>query len=608
MHLLIPRAVLAIFVLLVTAHAACAQFTTVINVPPDAAPAVVGSNTQVNVLEGGIVDQSAFATIQVGAQDGSSTNAELNVTGGDLRAIAEVYAGGVLNVWAGLSPGSIGRTSGVRLYEGSRLNTSIGSNLDGVQLEAGAIANIQGGFAYVALVQGGVLNVEGNSLLREFQVYGDGVLNLRNGSLGFGSAAPYTLFVHQGGAIHISGGQVSGFFEVKTGGKASISGGTISGLLAVSESVIDISGGAFGAVLLASSSQATIRGGDFRLDGVPIAGLETPGQSVQAAVQDGLFTGVLADGTPFAFSRADSDGFIAGVALTLVRTELPTVGPLLITAPHEHVPLGIRQGQTLIVKSGGVIGRNFIAAAGSTVRIEPGATVDQNFEAVGADVEIRGGTIMGELDAFAGSDVRIYGGDIGSRIDAFSDSIVTIAGGSIRKSFGAWAGSEVQLVGREFLLNHQPIPELQPGVPFTLTDRTGELRGILSDGSPLNINLGAIKPGTSELAISPEAHVTLTLTPVDGDFNADGFVDGEDLAQWAAGYGASGAATHLQGDADYDLDVDGADFLAWQRQSGSAGSASAPTAVPEPAALVLTIVGSSQLSCWRRRPNTGGSR
>ena len=84
------------------------------------------------------------------------------------------------------------------------------------------------------------------------------------------------------------------------------------------------------------------------------------------------------------------------------------------------------------------------------------------------------------------------------------------------------------------------------------------------------------------------------------DFNENGYVDGDDLADWKADFG-SPDATHMQGDADGDSDSDGADFLIWQRQLGSGvlGLAS-NVAVPEPptALLLTTCVGAC---LWRRR-------
>lgn len=64
---------------------------------------------------------------------------------------------------------------------------------------------------------------------------------------------------------------------------------------------------------------------------------------------------------------------------------------------------------------------------------------------------------------------------------------------------------------------------------------------------------------------------------IEGDFNGDGKVDGDDLVQWKNGFGAT---------------YDGADFLAWQQNYGF-GVPTTPTsaAVPEPAACLLALIG-----------------
>ena len=59
-------------------------------------------------------------------------------------------------------------------------------------------------------------------------------------------------------------------------------------------------GDVFGAF---DGSHVTISGGEFRLDGVLVEGLETVGATLVFDIPDGaLLSGVLADGTPFAFS------------------------------------------------------------------------------------------------------------------------------------------------------------------------------------------------------------------------------------------------------------------------------------------------------------------
>ena len=84
--------------------------------------------------------------------------------------------------------------------------------------------------------------------------------------------------------------------------------------------------------------------------------------------------------------------------------------------------------------------------------------------------------------------------------------------------------------------------------------------------------------------------------PIPGDFNNDGFVNGDDLAQWQSDFGLNG-----ESDADDDSDSDGTDFLAWQRNLGmSAGSIAATQAVPEPSTALLLGVCGVLCVCRRR--------
>ena len=84
------------------------------------------------------------------------------------------------------------------------------------------------------------------------------------------------------------------------------------------------------------------------------------------------------------------------------------------------------------------------------------------------------------------------------------------------------------------------------------------------------------------------------------DFNADGFVNGADLAQWAGT-----PANSVDADADDDGDSDGADFLFWQRQRGLASATPAAVAgsagVPEPHGVALAAVGAALLLIRYRR-------
>jgi hypothetical protein len=102
------------------------------------------------------------------------------------------------------------------------------------------------------------------------------------------------------------------------------------------------------------------------------------------------------------------------------------------------------------------------------------------------------------------------------------------------------------------------------------------------------------------------------------DFNQDDAVDGGDLTTWASHFGpAPAAAGDLlgSGDANSDGVVDGADFLLWQQQVGEAPPAMesldgilngalatlpVASAVPEPEALGLAVVGALLFTAPRR--------
>jgi autotransporter-associated beta strand protein len=86
-------------------------------------------------------------------------------------------------------------------------------------------------------------------------------------------------------------------------------------------------------------------------------------------------------------------------------------------------------------------------------------------------------------------------------------------------------------------------------------------------------------------------------TPIPGDFNHSGTVDGADLVIWKSNFGSGNGA-----DADGDGDSDGADFLVWQQNVGQHNSVAAVTGVPEPAAaFLLTVAGMAVVGRMRKR-------
>src|SRR5688500_15564287 len=72
---------------------ATARCSTVINIPPDTAPLSLESNTQLNVLDGGLL-QIPVGDFHLGDFAGTSTNVELNLMGG------RIFAGGSSEIFA----------------------------------------------------------------------------------------------------------------------------------------------------------------------------------------------------------------------------------------------------------------------------------------------------------------------------------------------------------------------------------------------------------------------------------------------------------------------------------------------------------------------------
>jgi hypothetical protein len=63
----------------VWAHKVTRQIlATVINVPPDSAPSSIGRSTPLNLGDGGVIG----TVFQAGNSDGSSSNVEVNISGG----------------------------------------------------------------------------------------------------------------------------------------------------------------------------------------------------------------------------------------------------------------------------------------------------------------------------------------------------------------------------------------------------------------------------------------------------------------------------------------------------------------------------------------------
>lgn len=94
--------------------------------------------------------------------------------------------------------------------------------------------------------------------------------------------------------------------------------------------------------------------------------------------------------------------------------------------------------------------------------------------------------------------------------------------------------------------------------------------------------------------------VTLAVEGVVGDYNYDSLVNAADYVVWRNTMGQTG--TGLAADGNDNQEVDAGDYDAWRTHFGqTAGSGAAQTAVPEPAAAGLALVGLLGLACRRNR-------
>jgi hypothetical protein len=91
-----------------------------------------------------------------------------------------------------------------------------------------------------------------------------------------------------------------------------------------------------------------------------------------------------------------------------------------------------------------------------------------------------------------------------------------------------------------------------------------------------------------------------------GDYNQDMFVNATDYNVWRASFGNGSSGLHVSAFADgnYNDVVDAADYVLWRKHNGETGpshpGAAVGAAVPEPAGLVLLVIGIGAMSSRRR--------
>jgi len=416
----------------------------VIVVPSDPAPLGIRAGQTLIIEDGGEIGRNFNAgwgsrvNLSGGMIDRrfSALGAQVTISDGWIDSFFEAAGGSVVDISGGLV------SNGFHAHD--------------------SLVNISGGRVWIDFVaSGSVVNISGGEVGSRFVATGGSVVNISGGLV-------KDAFNVTDSELNISSGSVGTGFRANSGSVVNISSGSIgNGSRANEGSIMNIDGGTIGDYFNANSgSEVNLVGGEFRLNGMPVGGLKTPGDRRTFNLpEDSVLSGTLADGTPFAFSSFGRDEFADGT-LTLSSVELPPIGPVVIVAPRDLVPQGIRTGQTLIVEdrevgeaqlqSGSNSLRNtlrnpdvrdqFQAGRGSTV-VVTGGSVGNNLEAVGAQVIVTGGSVGSGFDAFDGSQITISGGRVGGGFGLYGGSEVTISGGTVDRGFNTNGGSKVNISG-----------------------------------------------------------------------------------------------------------------------------------------------------------------
>ena len=557
-----------------------AQFTTIINVPPDTVPNHIGSDTQINLLDNGVIGY-----MSVGATDGTYTNIEVNMLGGTLEQLG-AYAGSIVNVSGGILDTFGGNANSV-------LNVS-GGNIIGVLSSYGGQLNVQGGSiedsSYVILDNTWV-EMSGGLLLGELNAV-DSQINLSDGAMSGIVNTSNTNFNVSGGSIGDSFTSFNSTFDM--------SGGAIGDNAYMNITRFNMSNGSIG-------KNAYMSDAKFSLSNGVIGQNFTIGNDFYSNNEVTISGGMIGDG--FTVNPHSEVNLLGG-----------SIG-------HDMTVVG---SQSRLVLRDGTIGDR-LQTKHVSIRMIDGSIGD-NFTMDGGYISMSGGAIG---DNFTGrSLIMISGGTIGHNFSTDSHiANVHLAGGNTQEDFfQSPLGLNLRIYGTEFIADGVDITEtlaMNQETPISIP--ISSLSGHLADGESFNFlmpSLGSFSPSVPRASHEAPAS-TLTLIRIEpGNFEIvnQGFypgiprldVDGADFLRWQRGLANYLAPDDLANwelnfghlsDFDGDGDTDGADFLEWQRGltqpyymnnrldwEANFGSPPSPTAaaivfVPEPSTALLFLVG-----------------
>ncbi|WP_145291150.1 beta strand repeat-containing protein [Pirellulimonas nuda] len=412
------------------------QFTTVINLPSDPLPAVLGSDTQVNIFEGANLSIPGF-----GDHLGKVQNQEINLLGGVLGQ-PQFDQGSTFN----LSDGFI---RFVRLRPGVSMTMTGGVTVAGISAPAGSSVSISAADLRINGQPIAGLEAAGASLQIDLPTqyiltgaFADGsplFIRSTNGDIAAGTlsvhaiaspANPRSLIVASLDPVPTTIGDLQ-TLRVDSGAALPANFQATAG----SELIIE-PGGAVG-------NNARFYGAEVTLLGSPIAS---------------------AGGTLGNFAYAHTGSNVAIEGGTVGVEFYATVGST-VNIRDGSVGDRFRAGGGSVVNiSGGAVGKTFDGQAGSVVNISggwvnegltthgtlnfSGGTIRDDASALSDSVfTMSGGTIGEDFAARAGSQVHISGGLVGQKFVASSGSNVSISGGTVQTRFAAASGSTVSISG-----------------------------------------------------------------------------------------------------------------------------------------------------------------
>lgn len=410
----------------------------------------------------------------------------------------------------GLLPRNFSVVDASLSFEGGEVGRNLEVTNGTVSISSGSIGD------YFYAYSGSTVNVDGGSIGFRFEAF-DSNVNITDGRIN-------NLFqAHAGTTVSMTGGRVDSI-EARSGSSVAIHGGAVgfggniySSIVALSGSQVDVTGGSFARSFRnLSGSDVELIGGEFSLNGSNFAG-----SSITLGPDD-VLTGSLSDGSAFIFTPLHSDS-LQNVSLTRAPLAPADTSLRVVDTPQTDGPDGLRPGQSLKLRDGGVLQDNF-AVVGANLQVE-GGDAGAGVEVVGGAIDIRGGKVgaglsvldaslvmssgsIGERSAaYRGAVVKITGGNIGTKFNAFAGSQITLAGGSVGPDFRTSVGSDVEFVGGDFKLN---------GAAYV-----GSEISLIAGGGPVQVFSGVLSDG-SPFIFSPQANplgdelrgINLTRTPL----------------------------------------------------------------------------------------------